>query len=1077
MKIWHGITTVTALALFVACDPPKPSVITSEAEALATFEISAPAEVLSEQPFEISIVAVSAKGTKPLTSYNGTVTLSSTVAKFKPDTLVLKSGTVTATVSLAGTIGTVDASVTGANIQGQKKLQLKDRISLIAGAANDPVASKIVDLSYIARDEDFSTDDLQLKGLPLSFNTLLLVFKLETTVGEANEILSGVDASIVGGYAGVDGQASGILAIRLPSKTHLELIPLLEKLRANPKVETVSQDVKLGPTIISKRSQDAAWVWDTNATRDGNWGLEFIRVPQMWNFNDQIRKSGVKSEVTVLDVGFAQSHVDLVPASRISPLPNVRDDHGTHVAGTIAATFNNGIGIDGINPFSKLNELQATSFGQGIVTDFNKISDSVAVVNISLGYGFSEWKPPIDSNTSSGAQQLANSDGQIFKQYETTRVARGGKLPVVVAAAGNDSNKIPGAGNTDAKFSSPYTNAALVQGVANVIVVEALDYLPPPNGGANVATIAVFSNINGTISAPGVGILSSVLSNLYASSNGTSMAAPHVTGVIGYLYALNPLFPKPTLTNNPMRDLLLRTAVPVGPGVSPRIDAFQAAASMSNGAFLRKLVDFDDGTEDGNTRITAPTAENPNGTPEVSDTRGDGTIDMSDFRRWRDAYLFVAPTFIHLDGPLDHPKKDLNEDGLASQGNEFVYPRADFNGDGQLSLTATSNVAGRQLTDLQVLQQFFTDPDYSKDELPNLVGSYDRHFDLTKCINHPSVSKLTLQSRANSIIREYNFTKQSTNPIKQLTLPQTTFDNLLDKYLLLFSDSQGAIFYSRSAIEGRRDAGDDLYRDVCDGAFLSERADLFDQISPNGNLNQASDLPLPQGSYQVNFHNADDIDFYKFPLPTTLTLPAPYGGVGRFFFRILSRDVVMKLEVFNNLDQIVASTSCGPGLTTECKIEILPKFGATRVRAARDGVNTTTLGRYTFQTAWEFEPQQTLPNWLGKDLPRTLIHLPRGVPQDYYLTELKNFHVITIDKGDNFAMLQGVGLNTSLLDETGQVISKGIGQPTDGGEPMIKVLFPSSFSSNKPYVLVVERLNQPETGEIPDPLKYRLGIQ
>jgi CBS domain-containing protein len=76
-----------------------------------------------------------------------------------------------------------------------------------------------------------------------------------------------------------------------------------------------------------------------------------------------------------------------------------------------------------------------------------------------------------------------------------------------------------------------------------------------------------------------------------------------VSGVVGYLLALNPTFPSPTLTSNPMRDLLRATAVP-STGASPVVDAFAAAIEMDrvrgNDRVLRALL----GMRLGNRRAT-----------------------------------------------------------------------------------------------------------------------------------------------------------------------------------------------------------------------------------------------------------------------------------------------------------------------------------------------------------------------------------------------------------------------------------------------------------------------------------------
>ncbi|HEX6250631.1 MAG TPA: S8 family serine peptidase [Gemmatimonadaceae bacterium] len=628
---------------------------------------------------------------------------------------------------------------------GDEQPRAGDRL---AGAAGDPAVLAIPRKPFVARPEDYSTTHPQLPGLPISFNTFLVTIDPNATVGEVNAVLEEVEATIAGGIPGVPGQAGGILILRAPITSHAQMETLLTSVRAQGPVLRATQDVLLGTTALTKPNGGTPpWTWNLQATGD-NWGLEASRVPQMWNLNAAVRKSGATTTVGVIDAGFAP-HDDL--AYDANATPAIQSSHGTHVAGTIAATVDNGKGVDGVSPFARLAVWGnlALSWAQ-ITTAIDSLiraRPDIRVINMSVGYNWYRMTPQINPTTSVPAQNIASVDGAFVADAMRTLTASGVALPVIVAAAGNDSNS--GMGDVDARFASPFAAAALQHGIAAFIVVES-DSLPSP--GTFSITRSGFSNLNGHVSAPGSQILSTDLSNGYGTKSGTSMATPLVTGLVSYIYALDPTFPRPTLTANPMRELLTVTAVPVNGGAQPRVDAFAAALRvdvvLGGTKVLRKLVDIDDGTVDGNTRLDAAGAANVSEDADGDGGPGDGDVDMSDFRRWRDWLLQAEDaSALALDGAATHPKKDLNGDTLVeAAADENIYPRGDFNGDGLIHRTITRAVPGAlanaALTDLQVLQQLFSDADYQSADLPGLINSADLEVRAATCLALPGVTSV-----------------------------------------------------------------------------------------------------------------------------------------------------------------------------------------------------------------------------------------------------------------------------------------------------------------------------------------------
>lgn len=205
------------------------------------------------------------------------------------------------------------------------------------------------------------------------------------------------------------------------------------------------------------------------------------------------------------------------------------EGHGTHVAGTIGAVGNNGVGIVGVSWNVSLMALKFLGAdGSG------STSGAIAAINYATRMRQSFGVNVVATNNSWG--------GGGFSSALRDAIAAGGSAGVLcVAAAGNES------ANNDATPSYPANYAGDA-----VISVAATD---------SSNRLATFSNYGATtvdVAAPGVGIYSTVPGNRYASYSGTSMATPHVTGTVALLAAANP-----QATAAELRTAILSTAVPL----------------------------------------------------------------------------------------------------------------------------------------------------------------------------------------------------------------------------------------------------------------------------------------------------------------------------------------------------------------------------------------------------------------------------------------------------------------------------------------------------------------------------------
>jgi subtilisin family serine protease len=183
--------------------------------------------------------------------------------------------------------------------------------------------------------------------------------------------------------------------------------------------------------------------------------------------------------------------------------------HGTHVSGIIAASRNNGVGMDGIADNVKIMMLRAVPDGDEHDKDIAlairyAVDNGAQVINMSFGKGFSPEKQWVDD-----AVKYAESKGVLL-----------------VHAAGNDAKNV----DTTFNYPSPsYVKDGKRAG--NWITVGASG----PNNEKPNSLTAGFSNYGKKevdVFAPGVKIYATVPGgNTYRDLQGTSMASPVVAGV------------------------------------------------------------------------------------------------------------------------------------------------------------------------------------------------------------------------------------------------------------------------------------------------------------------------------------------------------------------------------------------------------------------------------------------------------------------------------------------------------------------------------------------------------------------
>lgn len=279
------------------------------------------------------------------------------------------------------------------------------------------------------------------------------------------------------------------------------------------------------------------WALNNTGLNDGVAHAD-INAIEGWN----IIKGSEEFVLGIIDTGVLYTHPDLaenmwsnpgeIPANQIDDDNNGYIDdvhginaitkkgdplddqgHGTHVAGIIGARANNAMGISGVNQRASIAACKFLDSRGG-----GSASDAITCLNYFAALRDRAEKPVkiIVTNNSWGGGPFSQALFDAIKVHQQKGI-------LFVAAAANDSR------NNDVADVYPAN-----YGLSNIISVAATD---------NKDGLAYFSNFGSSsvhVAAPGHKILSTFLDNKYKELSGTSMAAPHVTGLVGLVQAQNP---------------------------------------------------------------------------------------------------------------------------------------------------------------------------------------------------------------------------------------------------------------------------------------------------------------------------------------------------------------------------------------------------------------------------------------------------------------------------------------------------------------------------------------------------------
>ena len=336
--------------------------------------------------------------------------------------------------------------------------------------------------------------------------------------------------------------AAKMLALHdTPLRARWETLMAIKALRKDPAVRYAEPNYRMRASAVPN---DDAYPLQ--------WHYPLIGLPQAWDTT--AGDPGVV--VAVVDTGILANHPDLAglltdgydfvrdPSSALDGDgidPDPQDPggssvgggsdsfHGTHVSGTIAARGNNQLGGVGTAYGSRVMPVRALGVG-GEGTSYDVDQAIRFAAGLSNDSGTVPAEPAQIINLSLGGAPFSQASQELFNQVRAAGI-------LVVAAAGNEASSAP-------SYPASYDGVISVSAVDAQRRLTAYSNIGPrvdvaAPGGDNSVDLNGDGYPDGILSTGGT-INDSTVTFVYSFLNGTSMAAPHVAGVLALMKSVNP---------------------------------------------------------------------------------------------------------------------------------------------------------------------------------------------------------------------------------------------------------------------------------------------------------------------------------------------------------------------------------------------------------------------------------------------------------------------------------------------------------------------------------------------------------
>jgi subtilase family protein len=378
--------------------------------------------------------------------------------------------------------------------------------------------------SWVYSASNLDSNTAALPGVFLK-DIVIVEFKSSATASQRRAAVDSVHGTVVGGVPSRAGE--GHYYLRVPDSTQGGgLVSAVQKLGTLPQVQLATYEFSVVPMYLRPKDDAnwSSWHMDRHTLTGQNWALEAVLAPMAWGCStgdSSLRVAVVDVELPPLPAGHDLEMTIHPPTDGLT----IPGEHGIMVGSVLAARGNNGKGMTGMMWRADLHAYDAgevagheyTFVGRVFQQIKNASDDGARVINVSLG----TWPGWPDSAVALAARGLDSTLSALGSR---------GKRPLVVLAAGNATSDANVAG---------FPVAVNGRNGGQIIVVAASTQDSVLWVSREVARLGSNYGPLVSVAAPGKAVYHLTQTGAIVDGDGTSEAAPIVSGIAGLLLSFD----------------------------------------------------------------------------------------------------------------------------------------------------------------------------------------------------------------------------------------------------------------------------------------------------------------------------------------------------------------------------------------------------------------------------------------------------------------------------------------------------------------------------------------------------------